>query len=103
MYTSPGDALVLEDLRESLGGGFSVGPEPPYDPVGMAWANGRRCTVGEDPGPDTSPGFVWADGTPIAVYPQPPSAAEFRALVAKHGVPCRRATAEELLRLMGNE
>jgi hypothetical protein len=87
MHNSASDELVLADLRESMGDGFSVAPPPPYDPIGMAWANGRRCTVGEDPGPATPTVFLWADGTPLRVYPQPPSAREWRATVAKHGLP----------------
>jgi len=53
----------------------------------MNWAAGRRCTDTPDPGPATPTPFLWADGTPVAVYPQPPTASEWRALVAKHGLP----------------
>jgi len=84
VHTSASDALVLADLNESLGGGFTLWPEPPYDPVGMAWANGRRCTTGEDPGPDMTPPLLWADGTPIH-GPYDPH--EWRAAIDAHGLP----------------
>ena len=98
MYTSAHDAAILADFHESMGDGFHTSPIPPYDSVGMNWAAGRRCTDLEDPGPDTSPGFLWADGTPVARYPQPPTASEWRALVAKHGVPGRVATSTDSVR-----
>ena len=87
MYTSPGDALILTDMRESLGDGFSVGPLPAYDSVGMNWAAGRRCTNTPDPGPIPPPDVRWADGTPCGPYPQPPTASAWRAMVAEHGSP----------------
>jgi hypothetical protein len=85
-YLSAEDSAILADMG-SCPGGFSVGPPPPYDPVGMAWANGRRCTDTPDPGPIPIPAFLWADGTPVGRYPQPPTASEWRALVAGHGLP----------------
>ena len=90
MHNSASDELMLADLNQSLGGGFTIWPEPAYDPIGMAWANGRRCMDTPDPGPDTSQPNVWADGHPIEHGPHTPTA--WRALVARHGVPARQAT-----------
>ena len=87
MYTSASDALILRDFQDSFGDGFSTSPVPPYDSVGMNWAAGRRCTNTPDPGPIPLPDFLWADGTPVGRYPQPPTAVEWRALVAEHGLP----------------
>jgi len=87
VYTSVSDALVLADLNESLGSGFTLWPEPPYDPIGMPWANGRRCTDFEDPGPEIIPDVLWADGTPIH-GPYDPH--EWRAAVDAHGLPATR-------------
>ena len=87
MYTSASDALILRDFQDSFGEGFSTSPIPPYDSVGMNWAAGRRCTDTPDPGPIPVPAFLWADGTPVGRYPQPPTASEWRALVAGHGLP----------------
>jgi len=81
------DRTTIADLTEALGEGFSVSAPPPYDHTGMNWANGRRCTAGEDPGPIAGPVHLWRDGTPLKRYPHPPSAAEWRATVAKHGLP----------------
>ena len=85
-YLTANDSAILSELAEGPGG-FNVGPPIPYDSVGMNWAAGRRCTDTPDPGPATPTVFLWADGTPLAVYPQPPTASEWRALVAKHGLP----------------
>ena len=85
-YLSANDSAILADLSDEPGG-FSVGPPTPYDPIGMAWANGRRCSNLPDPGPIAGPVHLWRDGTPLKRYPQPPSASEWRATVAKHGLP----------------
>jgi len=86
MYHSSSDAAILEDFNESMGGGYSVSPPPPYDFVGMNWAAGRRCTDIPDPGPEILPPTLWADGTPLAHGPHTPTA--WRAMVTAHGLPC---------------
>lgn len=84
------DQVTFAELDDAMPNGFSISPPPPYDPIGMAWANGRRCTTGEDPGPIEPPVYLWRDGTPLQVYPQPPSALEWRATATEHGLPMTR-------------
>ena len=86
-YLTANDSAILAELAEGPGG-FNVGPPVPYDSVGMNWAAGRRCTDTPDPGPIAPPDVRWADGTPMGPYPQPPTASEWRALKAEHGLPC---------------
>ena len=81
------DGDILAEVFGEGVQGFSISPPVPYDPIGMPWANGRRCTTGEDPGPIAGPVHLWRDGTPLKRYPQPPSATEWRATVARHGLP----------------
>ena len=88
-YLSANDSAILADLADGVGG-FSVGPPIPYDPIGMAWANGRRCTDTPDPGPVIIPDLVWRDGTPQPPFPHPPTALEWRRLVSAHGLPMTR-------------
>ena len=84
MYNSASDAMILADFAESFGEGYSVSPDVPYDYVGMNWAAGRRCTTGDDPGPDLTPPLLWADGTHIH-GPYDPH--EWRAAIDAHGLP----------------
>jgi len=86
VHNSASDELMLADLNQSLGGGFTIWPEPAYDPIGMAWANGRRCMDTPDPGPDLTPPLLWADGTPLKRGPHTTRA--WKAMVDAHGLPC---------------
>ena len=84
------DSDVLSEVFGEGVQGFSISPPVPYDPIGMAWANGRRCTNTPDPGPVIIPDLVWRDGTPQPPFPHPPTALEWRRLVSAHGLPMTR-------------